>query len=112
VHYGTIWKVYIDAEDPDGDMLRIVSVVDQVGYGRYPAQWVYLKPQPEKHLRGYLQDNLNSKTTGPLNDGTPISLKVSVSTRRGMKVMGWFFNLHSCQEGRPAWSPCSLRPGG
>ena len=93
MHYGTIWKVYIDAEDPDGDMLRIVSVVDQVGYGRYPPQWVYLKPQPEKHLRGYLQGNLNSKTTGPLNDGTPISLKVSVFDKAGNESNGVVFQL-------------------
>jgi len=31
-YYGYIWKIYIEAEDPDGDMLRIASVVDQTGY--------------------------------------------------------------------------------
>ncbi len=92
-HYGTIWKVYIEAEDPDGDMLRIASMVDQVGYGRYPTQWVYLKPQNAKHLRGYLQGNFYSKTTAPLNDWTQITLKVSVFDKVGNESNEVFFRL-------------------
>jgi len=82
-YYGSIWKIYIEAEDPDGDMLRIASVVDQVGYGRYPAQWVFLKAQNRKHLKGYLQWNILSKTTASLNDGTQIVMKVSVFDKAG-----------------------------
>ena len=92
-HYGTIWKVYIEAEDPDGDMLRIASVVDQVGYGRYPTQWVYLKPQNAKHLRGYLQGSFYSKTTAPLNDGTQITLKVSLFDKAGNESNEVVFRL-------------------
>jgi len=44
-NYGYIWKIYIEAEDPDGEMLRIAAVVDQPGYGHYPTDWTYLKPQ-------------------------------------------------------------------
>ncbi len=32
-YLGYIWKIYTEAEDPDEDMLRIVSVVDGPGYG-------------------------------------------------------------------------------
>jgi hypothetical protein len=92
-HYGTLWKIYIEAEDPNGDMLRIVSVVDQVGYGRYPAQGVYLKPQYGKHFRGYLQGNFNSKTTAPLNDWTQITLKVSVFDKAGNESNEVVFRL-------------------
>jgi hypothetical protein len=91
--YGNIWKIYIKAEDPDGDMLRIVSLVDQVGYGRYPAQWIYLKAQYGKQLRGYLQGNFYSKTTVPLNDGTQITLKVSVFDRAGNESNEVVFRL-------------------
>ena len=38
--YGYIWKIYLEAEDPDGQMLRIASVVEQVGYGYYPTDWI------------------------------------------------------------------------
>jgi hypothetical protein len=36
--YGTIWKIYIEADDPNGQMLRIASVVDETGYGLYPTE--------------------------------------------------------------------------
>jgi len=51
-YYGYVWKIYIEAEDPDGDMLRIASVVDQVGYGHYPTDWTYLKTANQNALRG------------------------------------------------------------
>ena len=33
-YYGYIWKIYIGAEDPDGDMIKIASVVEQPGGGQ------------------------------------------------------------------------------
>jgi hypothetical protein len=104
-HYGTIWKVYIEAEDPDGDMLRIVSVVDQVGYGHYPSQWVYIKPQYGKQLRGYLQGNFYSKTAAPLNDGTQITLKVSVFDKAGNESNEVVFRLTFLSGGGGLLSP-------
>src|SRR3990172_12147074 len=40
---GYIWKIYIEAEDPDGDMRRIASVVEEPGFGSYPTDWINLK---------------------------------------------------------------------
>ena len=77
-YYGYIWKIYIEAEDPDGDMLRIASVVDQTGYGHYPTDWIYLKSQYQKHFKGYIQWNTFSSKTSYLTEGTQITLKVSV----------------------------------
>jgi len=51
-YYGYIWKIYIEAEDPDENMLRIALVADGPGQGHYPTDWVYLKPQYRKHFRG------------------------------------------------------------
>lgn len=31
-YYGYIWKIYLEAEDPNGQMLRIASVVNEVGW--------------------------------------------------------------------------------
>jgi hypothetical protein len=53
--YGYIWKIYIEAEDPDGDMDKIAVVVDQMGYGYYPTDWIMLRPQYRDHIIGYLQ---------------------------------------------------------
>ena len=82
-YYGYIWKIYIEAEDPDGEMLKIASVVDQSGYGHYPTDWIYLKPQYQKHFKGYIQWNTFSSKSPALFDGTQITLKVSVIDKAG-----------------------------
>jgi hypothetical protein len=82
-YYGYIWKIYIEAEDPDGDMLRIASVVDQTGYGYYPTDWIYLKSPYQKHFKGYIQWNTFSSRASYLTEGTQIALKVLVFDKAG-----------------------------
>ena len=80
-YYGYIWKIYIEAADPGGDMLSIACSVDQVGYGRYPTDWIYLKPQYQKHLKGYIQWNTFSSKAPSLRQWTQITLKISIIDR-------------------------------
>ena len=82
-YYGYIWKIYLEAEDPDGQMLRIASRVDEVGWGHYPTDWIYLKPEYQKHFKGYIQWNTFSSTAGYLPEWTQITLKVSVFDKAG-----------------------------
>lgn len=82
-NYGYIWKIYIEAEDPDGDMLRIASVVDQTGYGHYPTDWIYIKSPYQKQLKGYIQWNTFSSKTQYLREWTQITLKVFIIDRAG-----------------------------
>jgi hypothetical protein len=82
-YYGYIWKVYIEAEDPDGNMLRIASVVDEVGYGHYPTDWIYLKSPNQKHFKGYIQWNTFSSRAPYITEWTQITLKVSVFDKNG-----------------------------
>jgi hypothetical protein len=81
--YGYIWKIYIEADDPDVDMYKIASVVDHVGYGHYPTDWIILKPQYRHHLKGYLQWNTFSSQTSYLKEWTQITLKVSIIDKAG-----------------------------
>jgi len=81
--YGYIWKIYIEAEDPDGDMLKIGSVVEQTGYGNYPTDWIFLKASYRKHLKGYIQWNTFSTRTQLLREWTQIKLRVSVIDKAG-----------------------------
>ena len=83
IQYGDILKVYIEAEDPTGDMLKIATVVDQPGSGRYPVSWVYLKSKDRNHFKGYLQWNTFSSKTPFVSEGTPITLTVSVLDKSG-----------------------------
>ncbi len=82
-YYGYIWKIYIEADDPNGDMLRIASVVDGPGQGRYPTDWIYLKPRYRSHFRGYIQWNTFSSKSPYLSEWTRIYLRVSVMDRAG-----------------------------
>jgi hypothetical protein len=82
-YYGYIWKIYIEAEALDGDMLRIASVVEQSGYGHYPTDWIYIKPQYRKHLKGYIQWNTFSSRASELEEWTNITLKVSIFDKAG-----------------------------
>jgi len=82
-YYGYIWKIYIEAEDPDSDMFRIAATVDQVGYGHYLTDWIYLKPQYKNHFIGYIQWNTFSSKASSLSEWTQITLKVSVVDKAG-----------------------------
>jgi hypothetical protein len=81
-NYGDVWKIYIEAEAGDGDMVKIASVVDEPGVGRYPTDWIILKPQYQKHLKGYIQWNTHG-ASGSLPEWTPITLKVSITDKSG-----------------------------
>jgi len=75
--YLYIWKIYIEAEAGNAPMSKIASVVDEPGTGRYPTDWIVLKPQYQKHLKGYIQWNTHS-LSGNLQEWTQITLKVSI----------------------------------
>jgi hypothetical protein len=77
-YYGYIWKIYIEAEDPDADMERIAVIVNQVGYSQYPTDWIILGPQYRGHLIGYLQWNTFSSKAAYLPEWTQITVKVSI----------------------------------
>jgi len=93
IKYGDILKVYIEAEDPHGEMMKIATVVDQAGFGRYPTSWVYLKETDRKHFKGYLQWNTFSSKTVTLSEGTPITLTVSVSDKSGNQSNAFTFPI-------------------
>ena len=82
-YYGYIWRIYLEAEDPDGDMSRIAAEVDQTGYGHYPVDWTILKSPYRGKFRGYLQWNTFSSRTSYLREWTNITLKVSILDKAG-----------------------------
>ena len=82
-YYGHIWKIYLEAEDPDSDMIRIAAEVDQPGAGHYPTFWTVVKPQYQKHFKGYLQWNTHSSRANYMPEWTQITLKVSILDKAG-----------------------------
>ena len=83
--YGDPMRVYLAAEDPEGDMLRIAVQVDQVGYGYYPTDWTYLKSGYQKNFMGYLQWNTWSYHTRFMPEWTRVTLKVTVLDKHGVQ---------------------------
>jgi hypothetical protein len=49
---GDTWKIFVKAEDPDGDMKSIAAVLWQAGVGYYPAEVTMLKPDQGKQFAG------------------------------------------------------------
>ena len=91
--YGSIWKIYIEAEDPDKEMAKIAVSVNQVGYGQLATDWTSVKPQHRHHFKGYLQwDTFGSR------DGAHIRLKISVIDRVGNASEEVVFRL-TCKSG-------------
>jgi len=101
--YGSIWKIYIEAEDPGGDMDKIAVVVDQTGYGHYPTEWIFLKPQFREHLIGYFQWHTFSSKASNLPEWTQMTVKVSIFDKAGNEsnqvVFPFTFESGSRNEG-------------
>jgi len=81
--YAYIWKLYLEAEDPTGDMSKIVSTVDQPGWGEYFADTIAIKPQDRHYLKGYIQWNTFSSATSTLDVWTQITVKISIIDKAG-----------------------------
>jgi hypothetical protein len=81
VPYGTAeLKIYIEAEDADGDMNYVFVVVNEPGHGSYPPDRVLLDPQHRSHLKGFLQWD-RVRPGAPLAEGTQITVKVSIADK-------------------------------
>jgi hypothetical protein len=76
-------RIYIEANDPQGFTFRIATAVEQVGYGSYPTDWIYLKSQDQHHLLGYLQWNTFSVHASWMAEWTQMTIKVSILDTNG-----------------------------
>jgi hypothetical protein len=83
VRSGDALKIYVAAEDPDGDMLRVTVSVSQLGLGDYPTDWTYLKSGDQKSFKGYLQWNTISSRAAILPENTRVTVKISVFDKSG-----------------------------
>ena len=83
-YYGYIWKFYIEAEDPDGDMYKVVAVAHQPGYGNYTnIMPIIVKPKFRNHVKGYIQWNSFSSKASYIPEWTQVTLKISIVDKGG-----------------------------
>ena len=103
--FGYPMRVYLAAEDPEGDMLRIAVQVSQVGYGNYPTDWTFLKSQYQKNFVGYLQWNTASNHTIFLPEWTQITMRVTVFDKYGVQSNEVILPFLFMTGARPSPSP-------
>ena len=102
-YYGNVWKIYIEAEDPTGNMSKIVSTVYHPGWGTYFPDTILFKPQNTHHLEGYLQWNTFSSNTAYLREFTNITLKVSIFDKAGNESNVVFFPIQFASGSVPKY---------
>jgi len=54
VRPGATWRVFLKAQDPDGDMQSIIAELSQPGIGYYPVDFTYIKGADREGFAGYL----------------------------------------------------------
>ena len=82
--YGTVLRIYLEAEDPNGDMDQIVTQVHQPGYGNYFPDVIILKPQYRKSFKGFIQWNTYSSKTTAMHEWMWVTVRVSVVNKKGV----------------------------
>ena len=78
---GDIWKIYVEANDPDGDMRQFVCVIKQVGYGSYSPDYVVIKGPHREKLKGYLRFFSRAGGGSRLGEWTNLSLTLYIRDR-------------------------------
>lgn len=54
INPGTAWKMYLRAEDKDGDMVQVDTVLYQEGFGYYATDFTRLEGKDRKGFAGYI----------------------------------------------------------
>ena len=54
VRPGATWRVYLEAQDADGDIHSIITQLVQPGVGVYPPDFTYVKKADREGFAGYL----------------------------------------------------------
>ena len=57
---GETWKVFLQAQDADGDMNRIVCILEQPGVGVQPVSFIKIREDRRRNLSGYIFLNTGS----------------------------------------------------
>jgi hypothetical protein len=89
--YGTVLKIYLEAEDPKGDLNKIVTQVHQPGFGNYFPDIIIIKPQYKKSFKGFIQWNTYSSNASSLDEWTWVTVRVSVLNKKGLESNAFEF---------------------
>jgi hypothetical protein len=92
---GTVWKVFIEAQDADGDMQDIVSSMAPATRSLLTYEYTAVKPEEAALLKGYLF------TTTPISAdllGEKFDVNIFIRDRAGNKSESVGFTVHFTAE--------------
>ena len=102
---GDIWKVYLNASDPDGEMQTIVCTLEQPGVGVYPAAFTRVPASARQKLSGYIY--LNTVWANGLT-GTTLGMTIQIRDKKGNYSATLFFSLTFDQRSHPEDPPAGV----
>jgi predicted small secreted protein len=82
--HGDIWRVYVQAHDPDGDMRQFVCVLSRLGYGSYSPEYVIVKKRHREKMRGCLTFLSGAGGGLQVPEWTRLTLTVHIRDRAGL----------------------------
>jgi hypothetical protein len=78
---GDVWRIYVEAHDPDGDMRQFVCVFKQTGFGSYSPDYVVIRGPHGEKLKGYLRFFSGAGGGLKVDEWTQLSLTVYIRDR-------------------------------
>jgi hypothetical protein len=100
---GDVWKVYLKASDPEGQMKYIFATVSQPGANPYPVSIIRVTGENQKELSGYIY--LNTAPAAQANFfNLTLTLSVSIKGTGGFSEPAVFplaFEAKPSPEGPP-----------
>jgi hypothetical protein len=92
--YGQTWKIYIEAEDPDGDILKITSDLQQEGVRyRQSVDSIFVKKRDQKYLKGFLALDTYFLREPSLGVSPRLVLRVSITDKAGNESKAAVFHF-------------------
>ncbi len=105
LHHGDTWNIYVEANDPDGDMREFVGILDQVGYGGYSSSYARIKKKHREELKGYLVFFSSAGEGSFLAEWTQLKLTLFIRDKGGNASNKVVFPLvlsRGTRQGTPA----------
>ena len=95
---GSAWNIYLQAKDPDGDMLYIACIIDQTGYGLLDTAKIPLKGNDRAEFYGYV--SMPTPALAP-SQAVDISFTVAVLIRDQQGNTSQLIKLFVALAGKP-----------
>ena len=92
---GTIWKIFVEAEDKDGDMKKIVAAIAAGPQSFLTYSFVSIQEEEREHLSGYI---FVKTPRSPSLQGKMFHLTIFVQDKEGRKSKSVAFLLHFTGE--------------